>query len=125
MMFLDLAEPRRYNFAVVHNYFDEVVWPELAHRFRKFKRTKCKNTYPGLYDQSDMDGNVVTGPGADGRDNIHMLAGFLDHGLMHVPGRGSTMAELLLEGRYETTDLTRLRWRCVAENAPSPERWII
>jgi FAD-dependent oxidoreductase domain-containing protein 1 len=34
-------------------------------------------------------------------------------------------AELILKGRYETTDLTRFGWQRVTNNAPLPERGII
>ena len=61
-----LNEPRGYNFEVDHGYFDEVVWPALAHRFPQFEKTKCKATLPGLYDQNDFDGNPIIGPWDDG-----------------------------------------------------------
>lgn len=120
-----LAEPRGYNFEADHSYFEDVVWPALAHRFRQFERTKCKATLPGLYDQNDFDGNVIIGPGADGLSNFHLLAGFSGHGLMHAPGCGRAMAELILNGRYETIDLTRFGWQRVIDNTPLPERGII
>ncbi|RWB69971.1 FAD-dependent oxidoreductase [Mesorhizobium sp.] len=120
-----LAEPRGYNFEVDHDYFENVVWPALAHRFPQFERTKCKSTLPGLYDQNDFDGNVIIGPGADGLGNFHMLAGFSGHGLMHAPGCGRAMAELILNGRYETIDLTRLGWQRLIDGNPLPEQGII
>ncbi|SPZ49557.1 FAD dependent oxidoreductase [Agrobacterium tumefaciens] len=120
-----LAEPRGYNFEIDHDYFENVVWPALAHRFPQFEKTKCKNTLPGLYDQNDFDGNVIIGPGADGLTNFHMLAGFSGHGLMHAPGCGLAMAELLLKGRYETIDLTRFGWQRLLDGKPLPERGII
>ena len=120
-----LAEPRGFNFDTDHNYFEDVVWPALAHRFPQFERTKCRNTLPGLYDQNDFDGNVIIGPGADGLGNFHMLAGFSGHGLMHAPGCGRAMAELIVKGRYETIDLARFGWQRVADGTPLPERGII
>lgn len=120
-----LEEPRGFNFEVDHDYFENVVWPALAHRFPQFEKTKCKNTLPGLYDQNDFDGNVIVGPGADGLSNFHMLAGFSGHGLMHAPGCGLAVAELLLNGRYETIDLTRFGWQRIVDGKPLPERGII
>ncbi|NTG31943.1 FAD-binding oxidoreductase, partial [Agrobacterium rhizogenes] len=120
-----LAEPRGYNFEVDHDYFENIVWPALAHRFPQFEKTKCKNTLPGLYDQNDFDGNVIIGPGADGLANFHMLAGFSGHGLMHAPGCGRAMTELLLKGRYETINLSRLGWQRLLDDKPLPERGII
>lgn len=120
-----LNEPRGYNFETDHDYFENVVWPALAHRFPQFERTKCKATLPGLYDQNDFDGNVIIGPGADGLVNFHLLAGFSGHGLMHAPGCGLAMAELILKGRYETIDLTRFGWQRILNGTPLPERGII
>jgi glycine/D-amino acid oxidase-like deaminating enzyme len=120
-----LQEPRGYNFEVDHAYFQEVVWPALAHRFPQFERTVCRRTLSGLYDQNDFDGNVIIGPGAGGIGNFHMLAGFSGHGLMHAPGCGRAMAELLLHGRYETIDLTRFGWQRLLDGMPVREQGII
>jgi FAD-dependent oxidoreductase domain-containing protein 1 len=120
-----LQEPRGYNFDVDHAYFEKVVWPALAHRFPQFERTRCISTMPGLYDQNEFDGNVIIGPGADGLANFHMLAGFSGHGLMHVPGCGRAMAELILTDSYQTIDLTRFGWQRLIDGAPLRERGII
>ena len=57
--------------------------------------------------------------------NFHLLAGFSGHGLMHAPGCGRAMAELILTGGYETIDLTRFGWRRIADGEPLPEQGII
>jgi len=57
--------------------------------------------------------------------NFHLLSGFSGHGLMHAPGCGRAMAELLVWGRYETIDLTRFGWRRLLDGAPLRERGII
>jgi len=54
-----------------------------------------------------------------------MLAGFSGHGLMHAPGCGRAVAELILTGRYETVDLTRFGPQRLAGNAPVREAGII
>ena len=79
---------------------------------------------PGLYDQNELDGNVIIGP-CGGFSNFHLLAGFSGHGLMHAPGCGRAMAELLLDGGYRTIDLTRFGWQRVADGAPYREEGII
>lgn len=120
-----LEEPRGFNFEPDHDYFEKVVWPALAHRFPQFEQTRCKATLPGLYDQNDFDGNMIIGPGADGLGNFHMLAGFSGHGLMHAPGCGRAIAELIVGGRYETIDLQRLGWQRLINGVPLRERGII
>ncbi|WP_018602423.1 FAD-binding oxidoreductase [Mycobacterium sp. 155] len=120
-----LEEPRGYNFAADLKYFEKSVWPLLAHRFPQFERTRCLSTLPGLYDQNELDGNAIIGPGADGLGNFHMLAGFSGHGLMHAPGCGRAIAELISTGSYQTIDLTRFGWQRVVDGAPLPEQGII
>jgi FAD-dependent oxidoreductase domain-containing protein 1 len=120
-----LAEPRGYNFDADRAYFENAVWPALAHRFPQFERTRCTSTLPGLYDQNDFDGNVIIGPGADGLSNFHMAAGFSGHGLMHAPGCGRAVAELILHGSYQTIDLTRFGWQRLLDGAPLREQGII
>jgi glycine/D-amino acid oxidase-like deaminating enzyme len=120
-----LTEPRGYAFDVDGSYFEDAVWPALAHRFPQFDRTRCVRTLPGLYDQNDFDGNVVIGPGAGGLGNFHMLAGFSGHGLMHAPGCGRAMAEFLVTGSYQTIDLTRFGWRRLLDGTPLREQGII
>jgi glycine/D-amino acid oxidase-like deaminating enzyme len=120
-----LNEPRGYNFEVDYTYFDRVVWPALAHRFPQFERTRCTSTMPGLYDQNDFDGNVIIGPGAGGLGNFHLLSGFSGHGLMHAPGCGRAMAELLLTGGYQTIDLTRFGYQRILDGTPLRETGIL
>lgn len=120
-----LAEPRGYNFEINGKYFDEVVWPAIAHRFPSFERVKCLRTLAGLYDQNDFDGNMIIGPGADGLENFHLLTGFSGHGLMHAPGSGRAQAELILTGSYQTIDLTRFGWQRIVDNRPLRETGII
>ncbi len=122
---VNINEPRGYHFDVDHHYFESTVWPALAHRFPAFEKTRVKNTLPGLYDQNDFDGNAIIGPGVGGLENFYMAAGFSGHGLMHAPGCGRALAEMLLDGRYETIDLTRLGWARVVAHRPLPERGII
>jgi glycine/D-amino acid oxidase-like deaminating enzyme len=120
-----LNEPRGFNFNVDHGYFEDVVWPALAARFPQFERTKEKNVLPGLYDQNDFDATPIVGPWSGHLDNFYLMAGFSGHGLMHAPGCGRAIAELILDGAYQTIDLTRLGWQRVPDGMPYPERGII
>lgn len=120
-----LQEPRGYNFEADHDYFENVVWPALAHRFPQFERTRCKATLPGLYDQNDLDGNPIIGPWSGECETFYMAAGFSGHGLMHAPATGRALAELILKGRFETLDLTRLGWQRIVDGRPYAEEGII
>lgn len=120
-----LDDPRGFNFEVDHSYFENVVWPALAARFPQFERTKEKNVMPGLYDQNEFDASPIIGPWSGRLDNFYVAAGFSGHGLMHAPGCGRAMAELILDGAYRTIDLTRLGWSRVPDGKPYRERGII
>jgi len=118
-------EPRSFNFEVDHGYFEQVVWPALAHRFPAFERTREISVMAGLYDQNDLDGNAIIGPWSGRCETFLMAAGFSGHGLMHAPGVGRAIGELILDGGYQTLDLARLGWDRVARNDPYRERGII
>ena len=122
---VDGDEPRGYNFDVDHDYFERVVWPALAHRFPAFEACRCKRTWSGLYEQSELDGNPVIGNGAGKLPNFHVVAGFSGHGMMHAPAAGRAIAELIVHSRFVTLDLARLGYRRIAEHAPYPERGIL
>ncbi|QEL27359.1 FAD-binding oxidoreductase (plasmid) [Bosea sp. F3-2] len=120
-----LDEPRGFNFEADHDYFERVVWPALAHRFPQFERTKCKATLPGLYDQNDFDGNPIIGAWSEGCSNFLLNCGYSGHGLMHAPGAGRGISELILDGAFQTLDLTRLGWERIVRNEPRPETGIL
>lgn len=119
-------EARGFNFDVDHRYFDEVVWPALAHRFPSaFEGVKCHRTWSGLYEQCELDGNPIVGNWCGNHENFLVAAGFSGHGMMHAPATGRGIAELIIKGRYESIDLTRLGYERVLQNAPYRERGIL
>ncbi|MEZ5924284.1 MAG: FAD-binding oxidoreductase [Hyphomicrobiaceae bacterium] len=120
-----LAEPRGYNFDIDSEYFDRVVWPALAARFPQFERTRERNVMSGLYDQCELDASPIVGPWSGGLENVYLMAGFSGHGLMHAPGCGRAIAELILEGSYQTIDLSPFGWQRVVDNKPYAEQGII
>ncbi|RJF96052.1 NAD(P)/FAD-dependent oxidoreductase [Noviherbaspirillum saxi] len=119
-------EPRGFNFDVDHHYFEEVVWPALAHRFPiAFEGVKCHRTWSGLYEQSELDGNPIIGSWTGNHENFYVVSGFSGHGMMHAPAAGRGVAELINKGRFETIDLSRLGYERVLKHEPYPERGIL
>lgn len=96
-----LDEPRGCNFDVDHGAFERVVWPALAARFPQFARTKERRVMSGLHDQNELDATPIIGAWSGRLDNFYLMAGFSGHGLMHVPGCGGAIAELILDGAYQ------------------------
>ncbi|NDZ18327.1 FAD-dependent oxidoreductase [Variovorax sp. WS11] len=121
---VDSHEPRAFNFDVDHDYFERVVWPAVAHRFPAFEAAKCHRTWSGLYEQNELDGNPVIGAWRK-LPNLYTVAGFSGHGMMHAPAAGRGMAELILKGRFETIDLTRLGYERIEKQQPYAEAGIL
>lgn len=58
-------------------------------------------------------------------DNFYLACGFSGHGLMHAPAVGRALAELIVKGRFETIDLSRMGYQRVLDRAPYREQGII
>ena len=122
---VDGTVPRGYNFEVDHNYFENVVWPAVAHRFPAFEAAKCHRTWSGLYEVNELDGNPVIGAWNSRLSNLYTVAGFSGHGMMHAPAAARGIAELIIHGQFNTIDLTRLGYERIENNQPYPELGIL
>ena len=116
---------RGYNFDVDHDYFENIVWPAVAHRFPAFEAAKCHRTWSGLYEVNELDGNPVIGAWTSKLPNLYTVSGFSGHGMMHAPAAGRGIAELIIKGRYETIDLSRLGYERVEKHQHYPEEGIL
>ncbi len=121
---VDGSVDRGFNFEVDHGYFERVVWPALAHRFPSLEAAKCHQTWAGLYEQCELDGNPIIGRWAS-LSNLYTVAGFSGHGMMHAPAAGRGIAELITQGQYATIDLKRLGYERVEARVPYPEVGIV
>ena len=118
-------EPRGFNFEIDPAYFESVVWPACASRIPAFEGLKLKREWAGLYDECELDGNMILGNWPGRLDNFYVACGFSGHGLMHASAVGRALAELIVKGRFETIDLTRMGYQRVLDNAPYRETGII
>jgi glycine/D-amino acid oxidase-like deaminating enzyme len=118
-------EPRGFNFDVDPHYFEEVVWPALAARIPAFEKLRLKREWAGLYDECELDGNMILGNWPGRLDNFYVACGFSGHGLMHAPAVGRALAELVVKGRYETLDLGRMGYQRVLDGERYAETGII
>jgi glycine/D-amino acid oxidase-like deaminating enzyme len=121
--YVDGDAPRGFNFDIDHSYFERVVWPAVAHRFPPFESAKCHRTWSGLYEQCELDGNPIIGATSIG--NFYVASGFSGHGMMHAPAAGRAIAELIVHGRFESIDLTRLGYARVQSATPYREAGIL
>jgi glycine/D-amino acid oxidase-like deaminating enzyme len=118
-------EARGFNLEVDPRYFEDVVWPACASRIPAFEKLKLMREWAGLYDECELDGNMILGNWPGRLDNFYVACGFSGHGLMHAPAVGRALAELIAKGRYETIDLTRMGYQRVLDKAPYGETGII
>ncbi|CAG2114262.1 unnamed protein product, partial [Medioppia subpectinata] len=55
---IEAEEPSVDNLDVDYSFFENTVWPQLAHRVKAFESIKLKTSWAGLYDYNTMDQNA-------------------------------------------------------------------
>ncbi|XP_051904042.1 FAD-dependent oxidoreductase domain-containing protein 1 [Hippocampus zosterae] len=117
-------EPDVADLHVDHQFFQDRIWPQLAHRVPAFEKLKVRSAWAGYYDYNTLDQNGIVGTHPL-VSNMYMATGFSGHGLQHSPAVGRAVAELILDGGFATLDLSRLGFRRIAEREPLLESNII
>jgi len=105
-------------------YFDEHIWPVLAHRVPAFENLKVKSAWSGLYDYNTFDQNALIGKHPD-LDNFFIVSGFSGHGLQQGPAAGRAISELIHYGEFQSIDLSIFDVSRVKRNKPVFERNIV
>ncbi|XP_069894390.1 FAD-dependent oxidoreductase domain-containing protein 1 [Dipodomys merriami] len=98
-------EPDPTNLEVDHDFFQDKVWPHLAKRVPAFNNLKVQSAWAGFYDYNTFDQNGVVGPHPL-VVNMYFATGFSGHGLQHAPAVGRAVAEMVLEGHFQTIDMS-------------------
>ena len=106
-----------FNWDFDHSPFEEILWPWLAEQSQAFEAVKARGGWLGHYDWCTLDGNMVLDR-APTLSNYFFAVGFSGHGLQHGPAVGRAMRELLLTGRFQTLDLSRMGYQRVIDNKP-------
>jgi FAD-dependent oxidoreductase domain-containing protein 1 len=112
------------DFEVDWPLFEDVVWPALAARVPAFERLRQERAWAGHYDMNLHDHNALVGR-LPMFDNAFMAAGFSGHGIQQSPAIGRGLAELLLDGRYTSLDLSDLDCGRVVSGRTLLERNVI
>jgi len=117
-------EPPGFNYVWDRNYFQEAIWPFLAHRVPLFDELKVVSGWAGLYEVNQWDSNGIIGehPGVRG---FYMAVGFSGHGFQQAPAVGRALSELIRLGQYETIDIRPLGYERILEGRKVSEEEVI
>lgn len=97
------------------SFFEETLWPVLAHRVKNFERAKVSSGWAGIYSHNTIDQNAIIG-GHPNMSGYYLACGFSGHGMQQAPAVGKGLAELIMYGKYKTIDLHPLRFERFAQN---------
>uniref|UniRef100_A0A665TYG3 FAD-dependent oxidoreductase domain-containing protein 1 n=1 Tax=Echeneis naucrates TaxID=173247 RepID=A0A665TYG3_ECHNA len=120
----EAEEPDVSNLEVDHQFFEEKIWPSMAHRVPAFEKLKVTSAWAGFYDYNTFDQNGIIGMHPL-INNMYFATGFSGHGLQHSPAVGRAVAELILDGNFKTLDLSRLGFGRILAQEPMMERNIV
>lgn len=110
-------DPDTTDLEVDYRWYEEVVWPTLAHRIPAFEAIKLTHAWAGTYDYNTLDQNAILGPHPE-IGNFYFANGFSGHGLQQSPAVGRAIAELIAHGGYRSIDLGRFGYERVLRQAP-------
>ena len=87
--------------------FIQEVWTRLSRRVPAMEEAEYSTGYAGLYTSTPDSHPVIDRAG--GIDGLYVCTGFSGHGFKLSPMVGVLMAELILDGRATTIDISPLR----------------
>jgi glycine/D-amino acid oxidase-like deaminating enzyme len=117
-------EPPGFNYVWDRNYFQEAIWPPLAHRIPLFDELKVVSGWAGLYEVNQWDSNGIVGKHPEVR-GFYMAVGFSGHGFQQAPAVGKALSELIRLGQYETIDIRPLGYERILEGRKVSEEEVI
>lgn len=95
--------------------FTEQLWPILAQRVKNFEQAKIVSGWAGMYSHNTIDQNAIIG-GHPKVSGYYLACGFSGHGMQQAPAVGKGLSELIRTEKYETLNLSPLRFERFAEN---------
>lgn len=112
------------DFVEDHSLWQEKAWPAIAHRIPQFEAIKLRQSWVGHYAYNTFDQNAIIGPHPQ-IGNFIFANGFSGHGFQQAPAVGRAVAELIIDGAYQTLDLSPFAFERIAANTPVTEGAII
>jgi len=106
------------------DYYLEEINLVLQERIPAVASCRLKSGWAGLYDTCTADHNAILG-WHDAHPGLLLQVGYSGHGAMESPAAGLCLAELIIEGRSRSHDITPLRWNRFREGALVTEKIVI
>lgn len=107
-----------------YSLWEEIAWPQLARRVKRFEAVKLRNAWAGYYEFNVFDQNAILGAHPDCA-NLYFANGFSGHGMQQAPAVGRGIAELLVYGSYQTLDFAEFGFDRILRNKPLKEANVI
>lgn len=85
---------------------------------------QAQSAWAGHYEYNTLDQNAIIGRHPQIR-NLIFVNGFSGHGIQQSPAAGRAVSELILDGGFQTIDLTALGYERVLKNEPMRELNIV
>lgn len=105
MGFADRAEPPSFNQNVEWSFLEKLVVPAVE-RIPMFENLEINTGWAGLYDTT-IDHHAILGKTPE-LEGFILACGFSGHGFMHSVAVGVNIAELVLDGKSSSVDITPL-----------------
>ncbi len=118
----DRKEPSSFN-VQTDEAFLEMLIDQAVRRVPGLAATRVVRGWAGLYDVTP-DANPILGP-VERVQGFLMAAGFSGHGFMHAPATGQLVAEMVLDGKAHTIDVSGYRLERFMGQEIAPERNVI
>lgn len=112
------------DFNICHEEFEDRIWPALWHRIPAFDALKVRQCWTGHYEYNTLDHNGIVGFHPE-LSNFMFANGFSGHGLQQSPAVGRAVAELIVDGAFQTLDLSPFRFERIPLNEPFLEEAVI
>jgi sarcosine oxidase subunit beta len=119
---VDKNDPPTTSLVVDEGYLEKLVEAALL-RVPCLERANIMNGWAGLYDTSP-DHHAILG-GTDEVRGLLIAVGFSGHGFMHAPAVGATIAELAVDGKTKSVDISPLSLSRFAAGAVVEETNVI
>jgi FAD-dependent oxidoreductase domain-containing protein 1 len=100
-------EPEGLNFSLDPDFMESHIWPALYERSSKFEKLKSVGGWGGLYSYTP-DTSGILGK-LSGTRGIYEAHSFTGRGLMQSYGAAVALAELIIDGKYQSIDASPLR----------------